>query len=69
MNVQELIERCRTHCPDGVRPSSEEAMVLVGEIDRLRAILEAADHTLTVHGKIDYYTPLHQRIAAGAAVA
>ncbi len=31
-------------------------------------ILEAVDHTLTVHGKVDCGTPLHQRIREAISV-
>jgi hypothetical protein len=37
------------------------------EVGRLRAILVAADHTLTAHGKIDAGTPLHERIREALA--
>lgn len=39
MPIKDLIEKCRMHCPSGVRPSAEEAMALVGEIERLRAAI------------------------------
>jgi hypothetical protein len=34
------------------------------EIKRLREVLKAVDHTLTVHGHIDRETPLHDRITS-----
>jgi hypothetical protein len=37
-----VVEKCRKHCPAGVRPSAEEAMALIEEIDRLRADLKMA---------------------------
>lgn len=35
--ISNLIELCRQNCPKGIRPSAEEAMVLIGEIDRQSA--------------------------------
>lgn len=35
------------------------------EINRLKETLKAADHTLSIHGKIDANTPLHERIRDG----
>jgi hypothetical protein len=46
--VSDLIEKCREHCHKGARPSAEEAMALIGEIDRLRQAitrLEGASRT------------------------
>lgn len=39
-----------------------EAVRISEENDKLISILLAVDHTLTVHGHVDAFTPLHQRI-------
>lgn len=41
-----------------------EALRLFEENEKLREILRAIDHTLTVHGHIDRHTLLHERITA-----
>lgn len=48
-----------------VLKGAEYRRLLVAEarVERLSEILRAADHTLSVHGKIDGDTPLHKRIA------
>lgn len=41
-----------------------EALRLFEENEKLREILKAVDHTLTVHGHIDRHTLLHERITS-----
>jgi len=44
------------------------ALSLFEENERLRNLLNAVEHTLTVHGKIDCETPLHRRISSVMAL-
>jgi hypothetical protein len=44
--------------------NAEATANLIAAAPELLAVLEAADHALSVHGKIDGGTPLHERISA-----